>query len=120
VLSTKGFLNPRQLRLHYAAHGTDVGAASAGEYEALADRFLAQPKGAGTEECKRSRGDTVRFDPTTDEFGVLDAKGVIRTYFKPVPCASVPSANRSKIKQTGRCHDYSTNLLYFQEKCKRW
>ena len=120
MLSTNGFLNSRQLRLHYAAHGAAFGARSAAEYQEIADRFLREPKGTAAEECKRSHGDIVRFDPSTDEFGVLDARKVIRTFFKPIPCASVPVAERSKMKQTGRCHDYATNLLYFQEECKKW
>ena len=32
-------------------------------------------------QCERPQGDLVRYDPSTDEFGVLGADGYIRTYF---------------------------------------
>jgi filamentous hemagglutinin len=44
----------------------------------------------------------VRFDPATDEFGVLSAAGEVRTYFRPVP---------------GVTHKQSTNLEYFNVSC---
>ena len=46
--------------------------------------------------------DVVRFDPATDEFGVLSRYGIIRTYYKPVP---------------GRTHHKSSNLAYFRAQC---
>jgi pyocin large subunit-like protein len=46
----------------------------------------------------------VRYNPKTNEFGVLDKNGVIRTYFKP--------NLRDKNK-------YPTSLDYFKENCKK-
>jgi hypothetical protein len=48
-------------------------------------------------ETIRPNGDVVRYDPTTDEFGVVNADGTIRTYYKPDPAV----------------HGYPTNLDYF-------
>ncbi|BAC67909.1 RHS repeat-associated core domain-containing protein [Streptomyces avermitilis] len=45
----------------------------------------------------RANGDVIRFNPATDEFGVMDPSGVPRTYFKPDPAS----------------HGYPTNLDYF-------
>ena len=119
-MNTKGFLNARQLNLHHAEHGADFGAKSASEYERLADEFLGSAKHPDVHECTRSRGDMIRFNPKTDEYGVLDGNGIIRTYFKPVPCASLPPAQRTAMRQAGRCHSQTTNLVYFQEECKKW
>ena len=63
-------------------------------------------------QCERPQGDLVRYDPSTDEFGVLGADGYIRTYFVAVPCASMPSGTRD-------CHNEPTNLDYFRQECKR-
>ena len=118
--NTSGFLNARQLSLHYAEHGADCGANSAAEYERMADGFWAAAKPAHVHQCTRRRGDVLRYDPSSEVYGVLDRNGVIRTYFKPVPCAAVPVAQRSAVKQAGRCHGEVTNLLYFQRECQRW
>ncbi len=45
----------------------------------------------------RANGDVIRFNPATNEFGVMDPSGVPRTYFKPDPAS----------------HGYPTNLDYF-------
>jgi hypothetical protein len=118
--STMGFINARQLRLHHAEHGVDFGAITADQYEGMADKFLGNPKPPHVYECTRSRGDVIRFDPHSQEYGVLDKNGIIRTYFKPIPCISLPVSERKQMKQTGRCHAHPTNLAYFHEECKKW
>src|SRR5207249_1955029 len=120
VSNTHGFLNANQLNRHYAEHGTDFGASNALEYEMLADAFLGGVKPAHVHECERSRGDILRFDPLTNAYGVIDKTGVIRTYFKPLPCSSVPAAHRLAMRHSGRCHGYANNLLYFESECNRW
>lgn len=90
------------------------------EYEKLADQFLGTAKPPHVMECKRKRGDILRFDPNNGSYGVLDKNGVIRTYCKPVPCSSVPAAQRQAVKQAGRCHSKVSNLVYFQSECTRW
>lgn len=103
AIYTAGFVNPRKLADHYKLHGSDFGATTPAGYEALADAFLGGPKTATTLECIRGQGDIVRFDPTTDEYGVLAANGEIRTYFKPQPAE----------------HGHPINLDYFHAECAR-
>lgn len=91
------FADQLKLNDHFGRHGTDFGANSATEYEQMADAFLTGPKGPNTLEIVRPNGDIVRFDPTTDAFGVVSANGTIRTYYVPDPAV----------------HGYSTNLDYF-------
>lgn len=60
-----------------------VGAGAEADYLILADRFLGGPLPPGSHECQRPDGDLVRYNPTTDEFGVLDTRtSSIRTYFR--------------------------------------
>ena len=84
---TRGF-DPSELLDHFDRHGAEVGAASPEEYQWKADTFLGRPLEPPIRECKRNNGDRVRFDPRTDEFGILSAHDVIRTYFTPKPRAS--------------------------------
>ena len=117
--NTRGFLNARQLNRHFARHGPQFGVATTIDYEEAADSFFG-PKAAHVLECTRGRGDTVRFDPLTDGYGVIDANGVIRTYFKPLPCNTVPLAQVVMVRAAGECHDESSNLNYFRVRCAKW
>jgi hypothetical protein len=117
---TQGFLNDRQLDRHFVMHGADFELSSASAYQSLADEFLGGPRPATVHECTRKKGDIVRFDAHTGAFGVLDRRRVIRTFFKPVPCSSLPLSIRIAAQQSGRCHSYANNLLYFQSECERW
>lgn len=118
--NTSGFLSRRQLNSHYQLHGADFGAANAGEYEKQADAFWADPKPSGVHECVREHGDRVRFDPAIQGYSVMDSKGVIRTFFKPVPCVSLPPHQRGAARRAGRCHGHADNLVYFREECTKW
>jgi hypothetical protein len=120
ALITKGFLNTRQLNRHFAEHGADFGASNSTDYELMADKFLGGSKPAGTHECTRSKGDILRYDPATDVYGVLSSGGIIRTFFKPIPCSSVPARTRAAVTLAGRCHSHANNLQYFQAECKKW
>lgn len=120
ALQTKGFLNTRQLNRHFAQHGADFGASNAKEYEEFADGFLGGTLPAGIHECKRTQGDRIRYDPQSQAYGVLDGHGVIRTYFKPVPCSSVAAQLLQALRQAGKCHGYANNFLYFEAECKKW
>lgn len=91
------FADAAKLHDHFARHGVDFGARTAAEYERLADAFLNGPPVASTVEKVRANGDTVRYDPATEEFGVVKSDGTIRTYYKPNPAV----------------HGYPTNLDYF-------
>lgn len=120
ALQTKGFMNTRQLSRHFSEHGADFGASNAKEYEEAADGFLGGTLPQGIHECRRKQGDIIRYNPKGQDYGVLDKEGIIRTYFKPIPCSSVPASVRQSIRQAGRCHGHANNFLYFQSECKRW
>lgn len=111
--ATNGFANARELLRHYADHAADSGAKSAAEYEMLADRFLGRSLKAEVLECRRRRGDIIRFNQVTDEYGVLSKEKVIRTYFKPVPRVTLTGTI------TRKCHNHATNLAYFQAECRK-
>jgi filamentous hemagglutinin len=51
----------------------------------------------------RSNGNIVRFDTSTNEYGVLAATGIIRTYYMPDPAV----------------HLQPTNLDYFHGECAK-
>lgn len=108
-----------QLNNHFQRHGADFGAATAAEYELLASTFLTSPILAPTLEHTRSRGDLVRFNTVSDHFGTMRG-GVIRTFFVPVPCATLAPAQRAIARAANKCHDYATNLLYYQATCLAW
>lgn len=77
------------------------------EYEIKADLFLGVPLDADTLECVRrnrdgSPGDRIRYNPRTEEFGVLAYDNFIRSYFKPDP-----NEHREK-----------NNRDYFEKSCK--
>jgi hypothetical protein len=104
-MQTNGFLNPRQLNRHYASHGAEFGAKSATQYQALADMFLGGIRVQPIEECVRGKGDIVRFNPVTDEYGVLDSGSTIRTYFKPVSCVETRALNQAVKRNADRFPD---------------
>ena len=78
---------------HFARHGSDFGAKTTLEYQAQADRFLTASKPAGVLEKTRPNGDVVRYNPSTDEFGVVSSGGSIRTYYKPDPAVHGRESN---------------------------
>jgi len=91
------FATDAQLQGHFGDHGRDFGAKTPGEYQQQADTFLNGPRASGVLEKVRPNGDIVRYNPATEEFGVAQGNGTIRTYFKPDPSI----------------HGYATNLDYF-------
>jgi len=90
-----------QLNRHFAEHGEEFAAKDARDYENMADRFLTEPRPSSVQECIRKKGDILRFDTLTGAFGVLDRRNVIRTFFKPVPCASLPPPQRALARRQG-------------------
>ena len=103
---TRGFSDHYELMEHYSNHFEEFGrpGMSPREYEEMADEFLGRPLPSGCLEHRRSRGDIVRYDPSTNEFGILSAAGFVRTYFKPDPAE----------------HKHATNLDYFRTECARY
>lgn len=98
---TKGFASTIELEVHFSDHGHEFGATSADEYGSMADGFLGGPIGPNTLESVRKNGDRLRYDPTTDEFGVLRRDMVIKTYFVPDPTI----------------HGWADNFTYFRQEC---
>lgn len=83
---TKAFKSRLHLEDHFANHGARLGTADQQEYLARADAFLGGPKSKTAQECRRPwNNDLVRFDPATDEYGVMDKDGYIKTYYQPDP-----------------------------------
>jgi len=118
-LSTNGFESIAQLNRHFSEHGSDFAASNSTEYEQMADAFLSGDKPETVHECVRPEGAKVRYDPASEAFGVVDGGGIIRTYFKPIPCSSLPGPMREITRQAGRCHKYANNLVYFKAECKQ-
>src|SRR5262249_35143011 len=84
---TQGFGNDQALQEHFGKHvlklGEFPGCADEDAYEVLADTFLGQPPAPDVWEAVRlSNRDLIRYNPNTDEFGILRADGFIRTYFR--------------------------------------
>jgi pyocin large subunit-like protein len=78
------FASQTKRREHFGKHGAEFGATNEVDYERLADAFLTAPKTPEIWECRRPReNDVIRYNHTTNEFGVLSSVGRIRTYFKP-------------------------------------
>ena len=120
MANTRGFASIGELHRHFQEHGGEFGIKDAVEYEKTADALWFDPKPAHVEECRRNKGDLIRFDTQAQSYGVLDRNGAMRTFFKPVPCSSLPMPQRKAMMKRGRCHREPTNLLYFERECKRW
>ncbi|MGH3713696.1 MAG: polymorphic toxin-type HINT domain-containing protein [Micromonosporaceae bacterium] len=82
---------------HYKDHGADFAdAQNAVQYVEKAQDFLRHPP-SGTLTRVRGNGDVVRYHSGTNTFGVMDANGAPRTFFKPDPAV----------------HGHATNMDYF-------
>lgn len=97
-----------ELLIHFSKHRLDFTATTAADYELLAEQFLLSPMRPTLLECRRRGGDTLRYDTVTEEFAVLSSAGVIRTYYRPVPCVARPIPP---------CHGERTNADYFRKAC---
>ena len=95
--------------IHFYKHRSDFSVLNEAEYELAAERFLLSPLRPSLLECNRSGGDLVRYDSATEEFAVLSDAGVIRTYFKPVPCVT---------RMVKFCHGEPDNVQYFLKACQ--
>jgi pyocin large subunit-like protein len=94
--------------IHFAKHGADFPVPGEVEYELAAERFLLSPVRSGLLECKRNGGDLLRYDTASEEFAVMSRSGVIRTYYKPVPCV---------VRAVPFCHGEPDNVHYFRKTC---
>jgi pyocin large subunit-like protein len=90
--ATKSKSSVQNAYRHFEDHGTEVGAQNAVDYVKKAEDFLHNPP-AGTLTKVRNNGDVIRYDPSTNNFGVMDAKGTPRTFFQPDPSAHGKPSN---------------------------
>lgn len=80
---SQGFASSSQLTDHFTRHGSVLGISTEVEYLERADAFCAGTKTNEIAECIRAReGDRIRYNGRTEEYGVLRADNVIRTYYK--------------------------------------
>ena len=110
---TCGFVDVTERNEHFDWHirrRAEFPCSSPDEYERMADEFLgallSHPLDSGMWECYRrksdgTRGDYIRYNDLTGEFGVLSENNVIRTYFIPDPLD----------------HGMPNNLEYFRLQC---
>lgn len=98
-----------ELTDHFDKHRGDFAVANELEYEREAERFLVSPGRPTLLECNRTGGDLLRYDTATEEFAVLSSAGIIRTYFKPVPCV---------VRRVQFCHGEADNRQYFLKACR--
>jgi pyocin large subunit-like protein len=102
VPASAGWASAALLHHKFRKHGSEFGARSAAQYDGLARTFLYGPLGPRTYEVGRVRDQrTLRYNPDTNEFGVLAPDGRIETYFKPDPVV----------------HGYPSNVDYFLSLC---
>ena len=86
VASPLNFANDSRLDEHWRKHGLNASefdpVLTKAQYLAKARSFFGSD---ASEILKKSRpnGDALRYRPSTNEFGVLSSRQVIRTYFKP-------------------------------------
>jgi pyocin large subunit-like protein len=98
-----------ELSIHFYKHRADFVVRTERDYELEAERFLLSPMRPTLLECNRTGGDLVRYDTATEEFAVLSNTGLIRTYYKPVPCI---------VRLVPSCHGEPDNIQYFRKTCK--
>lgn len=104
MLVTLGFMTPEDLADHFTKHHAEFGFESEMEYLVAADAFLGRSLDlATTGQCHRRNGDLLRYNPSTEEFGVLGSNRVIKTYCKPDPVD----------------HRQPNNLVYFRLECRK-
>jgi hypothetical protein len=90
------FTSEGEFNVHFKRHGRDFSAATPSEYEDQAASFLTTEGNTDILQTNRD-GTIIRFNPVTDEFGILGPDGQIHTYYRPNPAI----------------HGYPTNRDYF-------
>lgn len=95
--ATKNKTSAQNAYRHFSDHGADFpDIQNSVEYVGKAQNFLRTPPG-GTLTRVRANGDVVRWHPNSNTFGVIDAGGAPRTFFRPDPSV----------------HGYANNWDYF-------
>jgi len=79
----RAFASRARLEEHYSKHGREFGQVGIEEYLRLAQALRDAQVGGDIEEIRRDNGDVARFDRASGAFGVFEADGTIRTFFRP-------------------------------------
>ena len=95
----KGFDDKERLQEHYDKHNNEFHPPFENKeaYESSAKKFMHDEPDAQTLEKTRTSGDRVRYNQSTEEFGVARKDGTVRTYYTPDPAK----------------HGYATNREYY-------
>jgi hypothetical protein len=95
-----------ELALHFRKHGHKVGAATAADYEQMADAFMFGPMNADTQECTRPAGRRrCRLDFRAVHFGVACVVPAFVITFYPPDARTVArhgGMNRYFLYECGR------------------
>ena len=95
--ATKNKTSAQNASRHFSGHGADFpDIQNSVEYVGKAQNFLRTPPG-GRLTRVRANGDVARWHPSSNTFGVMDAGGASRTFFRPDPSV----------------HRYANNWDYF-------
>lgn len=87
---------------HYGKHGNEFGAGiSIFDYQARGDAFMFGPPGPNVLQCQRRQGGFARYDQVTQEYGSVDSRGFLNTYFIADPAE----------------HGEASNMVYYQKHC---
>ena len=78
--SAPGFASSKDLTNHFLKHGSEFGFKTEAQYLNGAQDFAATKGGKGVLVKVRANGDTVIYNPTTNEFAVTKSNGTIKTY----------------------------------------
>ena len=97
IQGSPGFSNSNSLYDHFNKHGAEFGYTNESEYLKGAQDFIGTKGNEGVLSKIRANGDTVIYNPNTNEFAVVTKDGTIVTYFKPDTAI----------------HGYETNLDYY-------
>jgi RHS repeat-associated protein len=82
-IAPKGFQSGKELIRHAADHAHEFGVSEHAAYDKLATDLFSRLVGNGLMEKVRStNGDIIRWDPTTNAFGVMRSDGYMRSLFR--------------------------------------
>ena len=82
------FANPMELALHFQKHGYKFGAATAADYQAMADAFMFGAMNQDTHECVRPSGtDRLRHNFVSRHFGCACINPAFVRTFYPISAA---------------------------------
>jgi RHS repeat-associated protein len=94
--ATRRLTSAQNAYKHFKDHGADFDAKNSIDYVFKAREFMQNPP-PGTLTKVRANGDVVRYEPSANSFGIQDANGSMRTFYKPDTAV----------------HNYPTNMDYF-------